>query len=127
MFDYDVIVFHCQPLPGKQLLKYFDHFSFEFLEQRKKGLDKFLKRIASHPILSFDVLFMRFLTSKSPVSNIVLTEFIYVHKQKNTMSHLLIAGGFKKSRFVASQGGFNRRNRRVYVLDASVRRQRPWR
>ena len=56
-----------QPLPGKQLLKYFDHFSFEFLEQRKKGLNKFLKRIACHPILTFDKIFMRFLTAKSPV------------------------------------------------------------
>lgn len=54
------------PLPGKQLLKYFDHFSFEFLEQRKKGLNKFLKRIACHPILTFNKIFMRFLTAKSP-------------------------------------------------------------
>lgn len=46
-----------------------DRFSEEFVETRRKALDKFLKRITDHPVLSFNEHFNVFLTAK------VRTEF----------------------------------------------------
>ncbi|MGH0177934.1 UNVERIFIED_CONTAM: hypothetical protein FKN15_076351, partial [Acipenser sinensis] len=43
------------PLPEKFVVKgVVDRFSEEFVETRRKALDKFLKRIADHPVLSFN-------------------------------------------------------------------------
>lgn len=41
-----------------------DRFSEEFVETRRKALDKFLKRVADHPVLSFNENFNVFLTAK---------------------------------------------------------------
>lgn len=41
-----------------------DRFSEEFVETRKKALDKFLKRIADHPVLSFNHHLNAFLSAK---------------------------------------------------------------
>lgn len=41
-----------------------DRFSEEFVETRRKALDKFLKRITDHPVLSFNDHFNVFLTAK---------------------------------------------------------------
>ncbi|XP_070562897.1 sorting nexin-30-like isoform X4 [Ptychodera flava] len=52
------------PLPEKHSLRRFDHFSPEFLKTRQKALNKFLTRIADHPVLSFNSAFQIFLTAK---------------------------------------------------------------
>ncbi|XP_042188579.1 sorting nexin-30 isoform X2 [Callorhinchus milii] len=53
------------PLPEKFVVKgVVDRFSEEFVETRRKALDKFLKRIADHPVLSFNDHFNIFLTAK---------------------------------------------------------------
>ncbi|XP_059580597.1 sorting nexin-30 isoform X1 [Alligator mississippiensis] len=53
------------PLPEKFVMKgVVDRFSEEFVETRRKALDKFLKRIADHPVLSFNEHFNVFLTAK---------------------------------------------------------------
>lgn len=53
------------PLPEKFVVKgVVDRFSEEFVETRRRALDKFLKRIADHPVLSFNEHFHVFLTSK---------------------------------------------------------------
>lgn len=44
-----------------------DRFSEEFVETRRKALDKFLKRITDHPVLSFNEHFSVFLTAKVQV------------------------------------------------------------
>lgn len=51
------------PLPGKQLARYFDHMSDEFLRERQKALEKFLWRLAVHPYFSFDSNLKLFLTA----------------------------------------------------------------
>ncbi|PVD23207.1 hypothetical protein C0Q70_16470 [Pomacea canaliculata] len=53
------------PLPEKHSLKRLDRFSTEFLRVRQKALQKFLTRIADHPVLSFDKNFQVFLTAKA--------------------------------------------------------------
>lgn len=54
-----------QPLPEKFVVKgVVDRFSEEFVETRRKALDKFLKRITDHPVLSFNEHFNVFLTAK---------------------------------------------------------------
>ncbi|XP_069094711.1 sorting nexin-30 isoform X1 [Pleurodeles waltl] len=54
-----------KPLPEKFVVKgVVDRFSEEFVETRRKALDKFLKRIADHPVLSFNEHFCVFLTAK---------------------------------------------------------------
>ncbi|XP_059580600.1 sorting nexin-30 isoform X5 [Alligator mississippiensis] len=54
-----------KPLPEKFVMKgVVDRFSEEFVETRRKALDKFLKRIADHPVLSFNEHFNVFLTAK---------------------------------------------------------------
>ncbi|KAB1280164.1 Sorting nexin-30, partial [Camelus dromedarius] len=53
------------PLPEKFVVKgVVDRFSEEFVETRRKALDKFLKRITDHPVLSFNEHFHVFLTAK---------------------------------------------------------------
>lgn len=53
------------PLPEKFVVKgVVDRFSEEFVETRRKALDKFLKRIADHPVLSFNDNFNVFLSAK---------------------------------------------------------------
>ncbi|KAK7895387.1 hypothetical protein WMY93_020712 [Mugilogobius chulae] len=53
------------PLPEKFVMKgVVDRFSEEFVETRMKALDKFLKRVADHPVLSFNPHFNAFLTAK---------------------------------------------------------------
>ncbi|KAG8595106.1 hypothetical protein GDO81_001419 [Engystomops pustulosus] len=53
------------PLPEKFVVKgVVDRFSEEFVETRRRALDKFLKRIADHPVLSFNEHFNVFLTAK---------------------------------------------------------------
>ncbi|KAI5614272.1 sorting nexin-30 [Silurus asotus] len=53
------------PLPEKFVMKgVVDRFSEEFVETRRKALDKFLKRVADHPVLSFNEHFSAFLSAK---------------------------------------------------------------
>ncbi|RXN11795.1 sorting nexin-30 [Labeo rohita] len=53
------------PLPEKFVMKgVVDRFSEEFVETRRKALDKFLKRVADHPVLSFNEHFNAFLSAK---------------------------------------------------------------
>ncbi|KAK3800106.1 hypothetical protein RRG08_015072 [Elysia crispata] len=53
------------PLPEKHSLKRMDRFSTEFLKVRQTALQKFLTRVADHPVLSFDKCFQIFLTAKA--------------------------------------------------------------
>ncbi|XP_041359259.1 sorting nexin-30-like [Gigantopelta aegis] len=53
------------PLPEKHSLKRLDRFSADFLRVRQAALQKFLTRLADHPVLSFDKSFQAFLTSKA--------------------------------------------------------------
>ncbi|KAF7655505.1 hypothetical protein LDENG_00055000 [Lucifuga dentata] len=53
------------PLPEKFVMKgVVDRFSEEFVETRMKALDKFLKRVADHPVLSFNPHLNAFLSTK---------------------------------------------------------------
>ncbi|XP_063066821.1 sorting nexin-30 isoform X2 [Engraulis encrasicolus] len=53
------------PLPEKFVVKgVVDRFSEEFVETRRRALDKFLKRVADHPVLSFNEHLNAFLSSK---------------------------------------------------------------
>ncbi|XP_077593423.1 sorting nexin-30 [Stigmatopora nigra] len=53
------------PLPEKFVMKgVVDRFSEEFVETRMKALDKFLKRVADHPVLSFNPQLNAFLSAK---------------------------------------------------------------
>ncbi|XP_061732957.1 sorting nexin-30 [Nerophis ophidion] len=53
------------PLPEKFVMKgVVDRFSEEFVETRMKALDKFLKRVADHPVLSFNPHLNAFLSAK---------------------------------------------------------------
>ncbi|KAI8987387.1 hypothetical protein BDF20DRAFT_910016 [Mycotypha africana] len=51
------------PLPDKHRLEYVkgDRFSQEFVEKRRMSLERFMQRIARHPILSKAELFIKFL------------------------------------------------------------------
>lgn len=53
------------PLPAKHSLRRLDRFSPEFLRVRQQALQKFLTRLADHPVLSFDKHFQVFLTAKA--------------------------------------------------------------
>ncbi|KAK3091749.1 hypothetical protein FSP39_022320 [Pinctada imbricata] len=53
------------PLPEKHSLRRLDRFSPEFLRVRQTALQKFLTRLADHPVLSFDKNFQVFLTAKA--------------------------------------------------------------
>ncbi|EHH57149.1 Sorting nexin-30 [Macaca fascicularis] len=62
---YEVGTGSSKPLPEKFVVKgVVDRFSEEFVETRRKALDKFLKRITDHPVLSFNEHFNVFLTAK---------------------------------------------------------------
>uniref|UniRef100_A0A3P8WYK7 Sorting nexin-30 n=1 Tax=Cynoglossus semilaevis TaxID=244447 RepID=A0A3P8WYK7_CYNSE len=53
------------PLPEKFVMKgVVDRFSEDFVETRMKALDKFLKRVADHPVLSFNPHLNAFLSAK---------------------------------------------------------------
>ncbi|XP_053703142.1 sorting nexin-30 isoform X1 [Synchiropus splendidus] len=53
------------PLPEKFVMKgVVDRFSEDFVETRMKALDKFLKRVADHPVLSFNPHLHAFLSAK---------------------------------------------------------------
>ncbi|KAL0963200.1 hypothetical protein UPYG_G00351060 [Umbra pygmaea] len=53
------------PLPQKFVMKgVVDRFSEEFVATRRKALDKFLKRVADHPVLSFNEHLNTFLSAK---------------------------------------------------------------
>ncbi|XP_053395624.1 sorting nexin-30-like [Mercenaria mercenaria] len=58
-------VYFYQPLPEKHTLRRLDRFSAEFLRVRGIALQKFLTRLADHPVLSFDKNFQIFLTAKA--------------------------------------------------------------
>lgn len=53
------------PLPAKHSLRRLDRFSPEFLRVRQQALQKFLTRLADHPVLSFEKHFQVFLTAKA--------------------------------------------------------------
>lgn len=62
---YSVCLSKLQPLPEKFVMKgVVDRFSEEFVETRMKALDKFLKRVADHPVLSFNPHLNAFLAAK---------------------------------------------------------------
>eukprot|EP00128_Syssomonas_multiformis_P017882 Colp12_sorted_trinity150504_noHs@7508 len=54
------------PLPGKTgiggLVKIVDQFAPEFIEKRRRSLLAFLRRVAAHPTLSKDAIFLAFLS-----------------------------------------------------------------
>jgi hypothetical protein len=54
-------------LPGKQVARYFDQHSEEFLDERQRALDIFLKRLTAHPYFSFDQNLKMFLTAETMV------------------------------------------------------------
>ena len=56
-----------QPLPGKQVTRYFDQHSEEFLDERQRALNIFLKRLTAHPYFSFDENLKVFLTAETMV------------------------------------------------------------
>lgn len=52
-------------MPEKFVMKgVVDRFSEEFVGTRMKALDKFLKRVADHPVLSFNPHLNAFLSAK---------------------------------------------------------------
>ncbi|KAK3609901.1 hypothetical protein CHS0354_036665 [Potamilus streckersoni] len=53
------------PLPEKHTLRRLDRFSPEFLRVRQTALQKFLFRLADHPVLSFNKDLQIFLTAKA--------------------------------------------------------------
>jgi hypothetical protein len=53
------------PMPEKQGLSQVDKFDPVFLEVRRRGLQRFLQRIASHPVLSFSESLRLFCESKA--------------------------------------------------------------
>jgi sorting nexin-7/30 len=56
-----------------------DRFSEEFVETRRKALDKFLKRITDHPVLSFNEHFNVFLTAKVRTELCIFLPQMIVH------------------------------------------------
>ncbi|MEQ2163988.1 Sorting nexin-30 [Goodea atripinnis] len=78
-------LFFPQPLPEKFVMKgVVDRFSEEFVETRMKALDKFLKRVADHPVLSFNPHLNAFLTAKG---------LALLTKVGESVKH--VAGGYK--------------------------------
>jgi len=54
------------PLPEKfTFTKHFERFDPDFLKTRQKALDKFLNRIADHPVMSFNEHLHKFLTAQA--------------------------------------------------------------
>lgn len=59
-----------QPLPEKFIVKgMVERFNDDFIETRRKALQKFLNRIADHPTLTFNEDFKVFLTAQAWVKN----------------------------------------------------------
>lgn len=50
-----------QPLPEKHAMKRLEHFSNDFLDRRRQGLEQFLMRCAAHPTLTKSELLLTFL------------------------------------------------------------------
>ncbi|XP_069486741.1 sorting nexin-30 [Ambystoma mexicanum] len=81
------------PLPEKFVVKgVVDRFSEEFVETRRKALDKFLKRIADHPVLSFNEHFSVFLTVKD-LSNYKKVGTALLSKMGESVKY--VTGGYK--------------------------------
>ncbi|KAI4816424.1 sorting nexin-30 isoform X2 [Pseudochaenichthys georgianus] len=79
------------PLPEKFVMKgVVDRFSEEFVETRMKALDKFLKRVADHPVLSFNPHLNAFLTVKDLNKRQGLA---LLSKVGESVKH--VAGGYK--------------------------------
>ncbi|KAL3041475.1 hypothetical protein OYC64_019628 [Pagothenia borchgrevinki] len=79
------------PLPEKFVMKgVVDRFSEEFVETRMKALDKFLKRVADHPVLSFNPHLNAFLTAKDLNKRQGLA---LLSKVGESVKH--VAGGYK--------------------------------
>lgn len=53
------------PLPDRHRLEYLDRFNPDFLERRRRALEKFLMRIAQHPGLRNEPAYHQFLEAKS--------------------------------------------------------------
>lgn len=71
-----------QPLPEKFVMKgVVDRFSEEFVETRMKALDKFLKRVADHPVLSFNPHLNAFLTAKVRKHKVCKFTFRFLKKK----------------------------------------------
>ncbi|XP_062509622.1 sorting nexin-7-like [Corticium candelabrum] len=51
------------PMPEKLSMQRWTHFTPSFMIARQNGLNKFLQRIASHPVISFNEIFYQFLTT----------------------------------------------------------------
>ena len=69
ILNYVHLITFFQPLPEKKSFsKHFDRFSTEFLKSRQIALNKFVSRIADHPVMSFNDNFHVFLTAKTWVS-----------------------------------------------------------
>ena len=62
-----ISVYVLQPLPGKQVTRYFDQHSEEFLDERQGALNTFLRRLTAHPYFSFDDNLKVFLTAETMV------------------------------------------------------------
>ncbi|XP_078070197.1 sorting nexin-30 isoform X2 [Mustelus asterias] len=79
------------PLPEKFVVKgVVDRFSEDFVETRRKALDKFLKRIADHPVLSFNDNFNVFLTDLNPYKKQGLA---FITKMGESVKY--VTGGYK--------------------------------
>ncbi|XP_075885078.1 sorting nexin-30 [Nelusetta ayraudi] len=79
------------PLPEKFVMKgVVDRFSEEFVETRMKALDKFLKRVADHPVLSFNPHLNAFLAAKDLNKRQGLA---LLSKVGESVKH--VAGGYK--------------------------------
>lgn len=60
-----------------------DNLDPDFVERRRVGLENFLLRVASHPVLSNDKIFFLFLTEVSSYFTMFfrgLVPYIYRHK-----------------------------------------------
>lgn len=65
-----VFFFFPQPLPEKFIVRgMVERFNDDFIETRRKALQKFLNRIADHPTLTFNEDFKIFLTAQAWVKN----------------------------------------------------------
>jgi hypothetical protein len=96
------LLFYFQPLPEKHPIRKLDRFDPLFIKTREVALQKFAKRLADHPVLSFSKHFQMFLTLKQHVSYQFEAEFIVpylcvilksidlLHWSRATCSHQLL-------------------------------------
>lgn len=76
MLRYILKIFLPQPLPEKFIVKgMVERFNDDFIETRRKALQKFLNRIADHPTLTFNEDFKVFLTAQAWVKNFDLNSY----------------------------------------------------